>query len=199
MESVAEITFNTSLQIIKTALEIAIKVHEGQLDKGGNPYIGHPIFVANKMQTTNEIVVALLHDVCEDSEVTFDNLEKSGFSSEIVSAIKAITKIKGEKYGDYLERVKHNKIASLVKIEDMKHNSDLSRLKSLSEEDLKRKEKYLLSINNLSSFTCKVCKKVFNVEQMGDKKTRNDEIVCIDCLSEYEINWDNYEDWCNGE
>lgn len=172
--------------LVNKALDIAVEAHWEQLDKGGRPYLEHPVAVAHQMDSTSAIVVALLHDVCEDSEVTFEELESAGFPYEIVSAIKAITKIQGEAYEDYLQRVKHNKLALIVKIADMNHNSDLSRLKVISEEDLKRKKKYGAAVEFLSSFTCETCGNSFSASQMGDKTTRDGKIVCKACLTSYD-------------
>lgn len=189
---------DNSSPLIEKALCIASASHAEQVDKGGIPYLEHPIAVAKRMDSINEIVVALLHDVCEDSKITIEDLEKAEFPHEITSAILALTKINGELYEDYLKRVKHNKLAIKVKIEDMKHNSDLSRLNVITEKDLERQEKYRRAIDYLSSFTCEICNKTFNSDQMGDKITRDGKMVCTACLAAYEISWDEYEDWCSG-
>lgn len=92
------------------ALNLAIKAHKGQKDKGGVDYIHHPITVAYFMDTDEEKAVAYLHDVVEDTKITFSDLEEL-FPDEIVDALKAITKVNGEKYEDYLKRVSKNRIA----------------------------------------------------------------------------------------
>ena len=124
------------------AFRIALKAHRGQKDKGGKAYIFHPLHVAALSKGRKAKIVALLHDVVEDSEITLDDLRKSGFDAEIVAAVAAITKIKGEAYADYLARVKSNEIARIVKIADLTHNSDLTRLKVITPKDTARARRY---------------------------------------------------------
>lgn len=131
------------------AYEIAKKAHKDQKDKAGVAYIHHSETVASMMRTDIEKAVAYLHDVIEDTNITLDVLQKQGFSKDILNAVDAITKRKGEDYSDYLERVASNKIAKVVKLADMKHNSDLSRFENPSAVDIKRSEKYKLSIEKL--------------------------------------------------
>lgn len=137
-------------QLLLKAWEVSLKAHRGKKDKGGKPYIYHPRRVAEMMHLESEKIVALLHDVCEDSPMTFEDLTHIGFSSEIVEAVKAITKVEGEAYEDYLQRIKQNPLARTVKIADMTHNSDLSRLLKVTPEDMKRREKYQKAIYLLS-------------------------------------------------
>ncbi len=144
------IKFDISVPCIKKALDIALEAHRDQIDKGGVPYIMHPITVANQMETTDEIVVALLHDVVEDSNITIEHLNKFEFSYEVIAAISTLTKTAGEEFFKYLDKVKKNEIALKVKIADMKHNSKLSRLKEITIEDIKRQEKYFAGIHYLS-------------------------------------------------
>jgi len=136
----------------KTMLEKAFKIsymaHKGQMDKGGAPYYLHPIFVALNMETEDQKIVALLHDVVEDTEITLDDLRQEGFSENIVEAVDAITK-KGEAYEVYLQKVKANALARAVKIGDLKHNSDITRIKNPTEKDIKRIEKYKKSLDYL--------------------------------------------------
>lgn len=115
-------------KIADLALEIAKKTHQGQFDKGGQSYIRHPVAVANLVESQTEKIVALLHDVCEDSDVTIDDLRVAGFSDNILNVVQAITKVNGESYEEYLDRVAKNPIATAVKIADMTHNSDLKFL-----------------------------------------------------------------------
>lgn len=142
--------FDTSRPLIAKALDLAAKAHAGQTDKGGNPYLQHPIFVANQMATETEIIVALLHDVCEDSPTTLVDLEKAGFPSEVLAAVQAITKVAGEDYSVYLDRVKANPVATKVKLADIAHNSDQSRLGTVTEKDRKRLEKYAEALAHLT-------------------------------------------------
>ncbi|WP_300727496.1 HD domain-containing protein [uncultured Bacteroides sp.] len=114
--------------MINKALEIACRVHAGQTDKGGHPYIWHPVRVALHCDSEEEKVVALLHDVVEDTPVTLEALKAEGFSMAVLDALKCLTKIKGEEYMDFIRRVAGNELAVKVKIQDLKDNMDVSRL-----------------------------------------------------------------------
>ncbi len=127
---------------VKKALAIATEAHKGQKDKGGNDYINHPLTVAKSMETDDEIIVALLHDVVEDTDTTIDDLKEAGFNDNVLNALATITKSDDESYDEYVQRVKKNPIATKVKLADLKHNSDLSRIKNPTEKDYKRVEKY---------------------------------------------------------
>ena len=123
-------------------LEFVKKVFEGKTDKGGKPYIEHLLFVANKMESEGEKIVALLHDIVEDIEgITLETLKQMGYSENIVKAVDAMTKRKGEDYEEYLKRVKQNPIARKVKLADLEHNMDLSRIENPTEKDYERIEK----------------------------------------------------------
>lgn len=125
------------------ALAIAQVAHQGQKDKGGVPYIQHPLAVASKMDTEDEVIVALLHDVVEDSEYTFEDLEKEGFSDHVIDALKLLTHDPKVPYMDYIRNLKDNKLARKVKLADLNHNSQLSRLNhEPTMADLKRLKKY---------------------------------------------------------
>ncbi|MFA6860066.1 MAG: HD domain-containing protein [Clostridia bacterium] len=141
----------TDLELLQLALKIAIKAHANQFDKIGNPYIKHPVAVCNMLTDLKDKQVALLHDVCEDSSITLDDLKAYGFSFEVVSAVEAITKRKDEPYEEYIARVKKNKIATRVKICDIKHNQDPSRICLATEADRQRQEKYKRALIVLQS------------------------------------------------
>jgi (p)ppGpp synthase/HD superfamily hydrolase len=128
--------------MLQVAINFAKEKHKFQLDKADEPYINHLMWVMDDMDSNVEKIVAILHDIVEDTDVEFEDLIKLGFSDEIVEAIKAITKAKGQDYDEYLEQVKKNDIARKVKLSDLYHNMDLRRLKEITELDLKRKEKY---------------------------------------------------------
>lgn len=132
------------------ALSIAKKAHKGQYDKAGVDYIEHPLFVASLVDTQEEKAVALLHDVLEDSPYTAEELILAGLPETVVSAVQILTKKKGQDYQQYLELVKSSPIARRVKLADLKHNSDLSRLATVTEKDLERLEKYKKAIDYLS-------------------------------------------------
>ncbi|HEV0650352.1 TPA: HD domain-containing protein, partial [Streptococcus pneumoniae] len=128
--------------MIDIALAIAKKAHAGQVDKAGVDYIQHPLYVASQVNTEQEKAVALLHDVIEDSDITAADLFVSGLSNEVVTAVQILTKKKGQSYQEYLGKVKSNNLARVVKLADLKHNSDLSRLKSVTNTDYERVKKY---------------------------------------------------------
>ena len=132
------------------ALMLSYTAHKDQVDKGGAPYYLHPIYVALNVSNEDEKIVALLHDVVEDTDITLDDLRREGFSDEIVNAVDAITH-RDESYEIYIQKVKTNAIATVVKIADIKHNMDISRLnrKNLTEKDIKRVEKYKKALDYL--------------------------------------------------
>ena len=133
------------------AYEIAKKAHLGQVDKAGEDYIKHSEKVASFVKTDEEKAVAYLHDVIEDTELTLEDLHEYNFSKEVLEAVDIITKKRGEDYQSYLNSVKKNKLARAVKLADLRHNSDLTRLTEVTEKDIKRKEKYQKAIDFLNS------------------------------------------------
>ena len=130
---------------IQQAKELAFKIHADQTDKAGTPYVHHLEAVASKLveQGENEdvIIVGWLHDSVEDTNITLDEIQYL-FGDVISTAVDAITKRKNEPYDDYLLRVKSNSIARLVKLADLSHNMDLSRLAKITEKDFMRVDKY---------------------------------------------------------
>lgn len=122
------------------AFIVAIKAHQGQKDKGGKPYILHPIRVSLNVKGKDEKIVALLHDVIEDTSYTIDDLKF--LSKEQKEALLLLTHDDNTPYMEYIEEVKKNKIASKVKLADLEQNMNLKRLKTISNKDLKRLEKY---------------------------------------------------------
>ena len=133
------------------AYEIAKKAHLGQIDKAGEDYIKHPEKVASFVNSDEEKAVAYLHDVIEDTELTLEDLREYGFSEGVLKAVDVITKKKGQDYQTYLNSVKENKLARVVKLADLRHNSDLTRLINITEKDIERKEKYQKAIDFLNS------------------------------------------------
>lgn len=126
----------------RKAMMIAFNAHRYQQDKSGVPYIYHPIHLAEQMDTEEECIVALLHDVVEDADVTFEYLEKEGFSDNVIEALKLLTHDKSVDYFEYVRKLKSNPIAKKVKEKDLEHNSDQTRIVNPTEEDYKRWEKY---------------------------------------------------------
>ena len=133
------------------AYEIAKSAHLGQVDKAGEDYIKHPQKVASFVKSDEEKAVAYLHDVIEDTELTLEDLHEYEFSKEVIEAVDIITKKKGEDYQSYLNSVKKNKLARAVKLADLRHNSDLTRLTKVTEKDIERKENYQKAIDFLNS------------------------------------------------
>lgn len=135
--------------LTKKALKIAFLAHKDQVDKSGLPYIFHPFYLAEQMTDEATTCVALLHDVAEDTPLTFCDLEKEGFYPEIIEALKLLTHDDSVEYMDYVAEIKKNPIARTVKLADLHHNSDLSRLNQVTEQDIQRREKYLRAIELL--------------------------------------------------
>lgn len=128
-------------KLTRKTMIIAYKAHFNQFDKAGVPYIYHPIHVAEQMETETECIVALLHDVVEDTNITFEELEKE-FPYEIIKTLKLLTHDKSVDYMKYIEEIKKNPIARKVKIVDIIHNSDETRLDKITEKDILRRNKY---------------------------------------------------------
>lgn len=135
----------------KKAMKIAFDAHRGQVDRAGIDYVNHPFHLAEQMDTEAETCVALLHDVVEDSDWTIEMLAAEGIPNDALEAIVLLTHKEGVPYLEYVESLKSNEIARKVKLADLKHNSDLSRLSKVSEKDLARVRKYYKAIELLSS------------------------------------------------
>lgn len=135
--------------LTKKAMLIAYHVHEGQLDKAGIPYIYHPFYVAENMRDEITTSAALLHDVCEDTDITIEKLRAEGIPEIVLEALEKLTHNKEESYQNYIEKVASNEIAAEVKIMDLIHNSDLTRLSVITEKDKKRTEKYKKALKYL--------------------------------------------------
>lgn len=114
---------------IKKAMNVAYQAHHGQFDKNGYPYIAHPLHVAESMIDETSTIVALLHDVVEDTDVTLDDLYDLGFDNNVTDAIKLLTHDVSVPYMDYVLKIKDNPVARSVKIADLQHNLDSTRLK----------------------------------------------------------------------
>jgi len=134
---------------IRKAMKIAYDAHHGQLDKSGVPYVYHPIHLAEQMKTEEECIVALLHDVVEDTNITFEQLERE-FSDTVIQVLKLLTHDDSVPYMDYVRKIKDNPIAKNVKLADLHHNSDITRLDEMSEKDKLRNIKYNEAIRILS-------------------------------------------------
>jgi len=129
---------------LESAIQLAAKAHAGQQDKAGKPYILHPIRVMLSVSTTEEQIAAILHDTVEDTSVTFEQLSEAGFSAEIISAVRALTKLDGESRIDAARRAAKHPIARQVKLADVKDNLDISRIPHLTDKDHARLDEYKL-------------------------------------------------------
>ena len=132
--------------LTKKAMRLCFAAHAGQLDKGGVPYVFHPFHVAEQMEDELSTVVALLHDVVEDTDYTLEDLARMGFPERALSALKLLTHDKRVPYLDYVAAIRHDPIARAVKQADLRHNSDLSRLTDPDASALARVEKYRRAI-----------------------------------------------------
>ncbi len=137
--------------LTKKAMRIAFEAHKEQTDKTGIPYIYHPIHLAEQMSDEAETCVALLHDVIEDTDMTFEQMEAEGFTPEIIAALRLLTHDENVSYLDYVAEIKKNAIATKVKLVDLKHNSDLTRLDHVDEKAIIRVEKYKKAIALLTN------------------------------------------------
>lgn len=137
--------------ILDRAKAIATSAHEGQVDKAGKPYIEHPMRVMNMGKTVEEKIAGVLHDVVEDSDWTFEMLEKEGIPKDVLDALRCVTKLsEDEDYDHFIERVKTNPLAVKVKINDLKDNMDITRLGEVTEKDLGRLNKYIRAYRQLT-------------------------------------------------
>lgn len=128
-------------QLLNTAILVAHAAHHGQTDKMGVPYIRHPKTVASFLEDDTDKIIAMLHDVLEDTFLTEDDL-RPVFGDEIVDILKLLTRGKEEDYFTYINRVGTNERAKRVKLADLRHNSDITRIKNPTQKDFDRLEKY---------------------------------------------------------
>ncbi len=135
--------------LIRKALKLSFEAHKDQLDKGSIPYVYHPFHLAEQMDTEDTVITALLHDVVEDTAYTLDDIRAMGFPDRIVEALALLTHDKDVPYMEYVSRIKENPIAKAVKLADLRHNSDLSRIDTVNEKVLRRIEKYTEAIRLL--------------------------------------------------
>ena len=131
-------------EMLDRMLVIATNAHAGQFDRGGSPYILHPLRVMSFLKVDDEELqcIALGHDVIEDTKVTYKDLRDNGISERVITGIRALTKVPGETLEEYKERVFANTDAMAVKLCDLRHNTDIRRLKGVTEKDIARMAKY---------------------------------------------------------
>ena len=131
------------------AIQIAVSAHKEQVDKSGQPYILHLIRVMDAGETEQEKICGVLHDLIEDTDWTFEKLENEGFSEEIISALKCVTRQENEDYDIFIDRIKTNRLAIKVKLNDLRDNMDITRLFRITEKDRERLNKYLKAYQEL--------------------------------------------------
>jgi (p)ppGpp synthase/HD superfamily hydrolase len=131
------------MSTLERAIAIAVEAHSGQVDKAGSPYILHPLRVMLSLQSNNERIVGVLHDVCEDCPGwDLGRFIREGFPENVIDALRSVTKIEGESYEDFVLRASRNEIGRAVKIADLVDNSDISRIHEPTDRDHKRLAKY---------------------------------------------------------
>ncbi|WP_091014471.1 HD domain-containing protein [Paenibacillus amylolyticus] len=136
---------------LSNAIAIAANLHSSQLDRGGRPYILHPLRVMMKMDDNTSMIVAVLHDVLEDTIFNIHDVEESEFSTEVVEALQSVSRKKGESYMNFIRRCKENEIGRKVKTADIEDNMDLSRIPNPTDIDYDRAKKYEKALKLLKS------------------------------------------------
>ena len=132
-------------ELLSKMLVIAVNAHAGQFDKGGRPYILHTLSVMHKLRTDDEELqcIAVAHDLVEDCGITYQFLREQGFPERIIEGIRCLTKIPGETYEEYKVKVKSNPDSRRVKKCDLQHNTDIRRLKGVTDKDIARMTRYM--------------------------------------------------------
>lgn len=137
-------------EMLNKAISIAAQAHAGQTDKGGAPYILHPLRVMMNVEGEAGQICAVLHDVVEDSGIAFDDLRREGFDENIVAALNCLTRRAGESYDEFIDRVLQNEIACKVKRADLADNMDLARIPDPTEKDIERRVKYVAAMKRIN-------------------------------------------------
>ena len=135
--------------LTKRALRLCFEAHKEQVDKSGLPYVFHPFHLAEQMTDELSTVTALLHDVVEDSDCTLSDLRQMGFPEAVLEALALLTHDDETPYLDYVANIKSNPIARAVKLADLRHNSDLTRLDHVDGRVLQRVQKYRQAMEKL--------------------------------------------------
>ncbi|MDB6135634.1 MAG: metal dependent phosphohydrolase [Verrucomicrobiales bacterium] len=136
---------------LEHALQLAVRAHAGQKDKNGAAYIFHPIRVMSRCVTPDAKIAALLHDVVEDTDMTFEQLEQAGFSAEVMATVRLLTHESSVSYDDYVTAIITNPTAVEVKLADLEDNSSIQRLQSMDGKTVARMEKYIRAWNRLAA------------------------------------------------
>ncbi|ELC8460400.1 HD domain-containing protein [Clostridium perfringens] len=137
---------------LEEAIKLASIKHYGQRDKSNKPYIFHLLYVMNNLDDLKAKIVGVLHDILEDTDITRNDLLNCGFSEEIIHSVEVLTKSKNQEYMEYIEKIKGDNVARKIKLIDLKHNTDLTRLSEISDNDLKRTMKYFQAYKSLSEW-----------------------------------------------
>ena len=148
--------------LTKKALKLCFEAHRDQTDKSGMPYVFHPFHLAEQMDSEESTIVALLHDVIEDTEYTLSDLAAMGFSNSVIDALALMTHDSTVPYMEYVRAISLNSLATKVKLADLRHNSDLTRLDHVDEKALSRVKKYAAAIELLESVACEATKPSFD-------------------------------------
>jgi (p)ppGpp synthase/HD superfamily hydrolase len=133
------------------AIEIAVSAHKGQVDKSGAPYILHPLRIMFSLKTEEEKIVGVLHDVVEDSDWSFEDLIKEGFSDAVITGLRSVTEVEGEDYDAFILRACSDPIGRNVKIADVTDNLDIKRIDEPSQRDFERLKKYRRALKVLQT------------------------------------------------
>ena len=139
-------------EMTKKAIRLMFDLHKEQTDKSGLPYVFHPWHVAESMDDEITATVALLHDAVEDTDLTLEDVREAGFPEEVVAALGCMTHDDSVDYMDYVRALAPNAVARKVKLADLRHNADITRLDAPTEKDLARREKYLKAIELLENY-----------------------------------------------
>ena len=139
-------------EMTKKAIRLMFDLHKEQTDKSGLPYVFHPWHVAESMDDEIAATVALLHDAVEDTDLTLEDVRDAGFPEEVVVALGCMTHDDSVDYMDYVRALAPNAVARKVKLADLRHNADITRLDAPTEKDLARREKYLKAIELLENY-----------------------------------------------
>ena len=137
--------------MIEKAIQIAAKAHEHQKDKAGQPYILHLLRVKERGDSETEKICGILHDLVEDTDWTFEKLKKEGFSDEVLGVLDCVTRRENEDYDAFIYRISQNPTAIKVKLNDLQDNMDIRRLKTITNKDKERLNKYLKAYHYLKN------------------------------------------------
>ncbi len=139
--------------LTKKAMKLCFEAHKDQKDRTGLPYVFHPFHLAEQMKDEYSTAAALLHDVVEDTDTTFEDLQKEGIPEKVIEALRLLTHSPEVPYMEYVAKTASDPIAAAVKLADLNHNSDMSRLDNITDKDIQRHKKYLDAVSLLNELT----------------------------------------------